>query len=27
MEEQSPDAPVFGVPFLLAALFRRSAGD
>ncbi|MEV1247294.1 class I SAM-dependent methyltransferase [Nonomuraea sp. NPDC050022] len=23
MEEQAPDAPVFGVPFLLAALFRR----
>ncbi|WP_308168577.1 class I SAM-dependent methyltransferase [Nonomuraea sp. NEAU-A123] len=23
MKEQSPDAPVFGVPFLLAALFRR----
>lgn len=25
MEEQPPDAPVFGVPFLLAALFRRPA--
>ncbi|MEU0564032.1 class I SAM-dependent methyltransferase [Nonomuraea sp. NPDC005983] len=23
MEEQPPDAPVFGVPFLLTALFRR----
>jgi SAM-dependent methyltransferase len=23
MAEQRPDAPVFGVPFLLAALFRR----
>ncbi|GAA3795503.1 class I SAM-dependent methyltransferase [Sphaerisporangium flaviroseum] len=26
MEEQPPNAPAFGVPFLLAALFRRPAG-
>jgi SAM-dependent methyltransferase len=25
MEEQPPDAPVFGVPFLLTAVFRRPA--
>ncbi|WP_248965228.1 class I SAM-dependent methyltransferase [Sphaerisporangium perillae] len=27
MEEQPPDAPLFGVPFLLAALFRRPVND
>ncbi len=27
MAEQPPDAPAFGVPFLLAALFRRTRGD
>ncbi|MFI6505794.1 class I SAM-dependent methyltransferase [Nonomuraea typhae] len=27
MREQPPDAPVFGVPFLLAALFRRPATE
>jgi len=26
MAEQSPDSPLFGVPFLLTALFRRPAG-
>ncbi|MEU8267415.1 hypothetical protein AB0B89_09620 [Sphaerisporangium sp. NPDC049002] len=26
MEEHPPDAPLFGVPFLLTALFRRPAG-
>lgn len=26
MREQPPEAPVFGVPFLLTALFRRPAG-